>query len=275
LNESMRRSMLLAIFCAGTLAHASEVELDVIFASGFEAATPTVFRMGGVALRDPHLFFPFAGFCVDSTDALNQNIQQQLDADADTDGFYDSSPLTVFRPLDTSGAPGIFENRDGVCDTGTTPHCTPGIETPVERSYAMYDLTAPTVCAGPLPDTTSGFDPPVPAPGGHCFATTVIDTVLPLSSLQLPLWDTKFAAPSPSATGSTGGGLMRGFLRESDADQISIDLGAGPIVLSSLLPDGTGSCSTGDPHGKDTDRGEPGWWMYLEIRLDAVTSSGF
>lgn len=271
----MLRSTLVALVCASGVAHADEIALDVILADGFEAATPTVFRMGAVALRDPHLFFPFATFCIDSTEALNQQIQQQLDSDADSDGFYDSSPLAVFRPLDASGTPGVFESRDGVCDVAATPHCTPGVETPVQRWYATYDLAAPTVCAGPLPDTVSGFNPPVPAPGGHCFATTVIDTVLPLSTLQLPLWDTKFAAPSPTASGSTSGGLMRGFLRESDADQISIDLGAGPIVLSSMLPDGTGSCETGDPHGKDTDRGEPGWWMYLEYRLDAVTSSGF
>ncbi|MGH8172877.1 MAG: hypothetical protein ACREPX_06995 [Rhodanobacteraceae bacterium] len=274
MKASIRLPLAATIACAVAVAHADEVALDPVFASGFEAATPTAFRMGALALRDPHLFFPFATFCIDSTEALNDEIAQQLDADEDGDGFYDTSPLALFRPFAT-GLPTGFENRSGICDTSATPHCVPGIDPPVQRWARAFDVSPPTVCAGPLPDTVSGFDPPVPAPGGNCFATTIIDATFALSTLELPLWDTKFAAPWPSTSGSTGGGLVRGFLRESDADQLSIDLGAGPVVLSSMLPDGTGSCATGDPQGKDIDRGEPGWWMYLEFRLDAVTSSGF
>ncbi|HEX5123741.1 MAG TPA: hypothetical protein VFV97_10890, partial [Rhodanobacteraceae bacterium] len=79
----------------------------------------------------------------------------------------------------------------------------------------------------------------------------------------------------PATTGSTSGGLMRGFLRESDADQIMVDPGTGPVVLSSLLPGGTGSCAAGVTNGLDSDRNEPGWWMYLEVRLDSVSATGF
>jgi hypothetical protein len=41
------------------------------------------------------------------------------------------------------------------------------------------------------------------------------------------------------------------------------------------LPGGTGSCASGITNGLDNDRNEAGWWMYLEYRLDAVSTSGF
>ena len=260
---------------AGGRASADEVTVFVRFHNGFEPIPATVFRMGSMALRDPHVFYPFASFCIDGTEELNGEIQTQLDADANGDGFYDTSPLAVFKPLDQGGEPDSFGNRDGSCSTDVPSQCTPGIQEPVWRWYGPFTVNPPTVCLGALPGTTSGYDPPVPAIGGFCFSTTAVDTVFPLTTLSLPLWDTQFAAPFPATSGSTEGGLMRGFLRESDADEILIDLGGTPIVLSSVLPDGTGSCATGVPDGKDIDRGEPGWWMYLEYRLDAVSSSGF
>ena len=270
----MKRLSLLAGLLSAGLAHADEVSVDVLYADGFEVATPTVYRIGSVALRDPHVFYDLSIFCVDGTDQLNAEIQQGLDADDDGDGFYDQSALAVFRPLDANH-PGLLESRDGICTTASPPQCSPGIETPLVRWYEPFDVTPPTVCLGALPNTTSGYDPPVPAPGGTCFSTSAVDASLPLGTLSIPLWDTQYAAPWPAATGSTGGGLLRGFLRESDADQIQFDFGGQTVALSSLLPDGTGSCATGIAHGKDSDRGEDGWWMYLEYRLDAASSSGF
>ena len=266
-------TFLVGLLIAG-VASADEVHVDVVFASDFEAATPTVFRIGSIALRDPHLFYSTL-ICIDATDQLNDAVQQQLDADQDGDGFYDASAVVVMRPYAADGRPHIFENQDGVCTTTLPSQCSPGIETPVSRWYQSFDLAPPTVCLGALPDTTSGYTPPVPAPGTSCFATTASDASLPFGTLTIPLWDTQFAAPWPAASGSTAGGLLRGFLRESDADEITIDLGGQNVVLSSLLPDGTGSCATGVVGGKDVDRAESGWWMYLEYRLDAVSSSGF
>lgn len=151
----------------------------------------------------------------------------------------------------------------------------PGTDAPIARWYEQFNLTSPTVCLGALPGTTSGYTPPVPAPGGDCLATTAVDTALPFGTLSIPMWDTQIGAPWPALAGSTSGGLLRGFLRESDADQITIDFNGQSITLSSLLPDGTGSCATGVTDGKDIDRGEPGWWMYLETRFDATSASGF
>jgi hypothetical protein len=259
---------------AGPAARADEVIVDVAFADGFDPMPATVFRIGSVALRDPHVFYSIV-FCVDVTDQVNQQIQQQLDADQDGDGFYDTSALAVMKPYDDSGSAHGFESRDGVCTVALPTQCAPGIEPPVTRWYEPFDLSPPTICLGALPGTTSGYDPPVPAPGGHCFATSVIDAALPFGTSTIPLWDTEFGGPWPAASGSTAGGLMRGFLRESDADQITIDFNGQSVTLSSLLPDGSGSCATGVADGKDIDRGEPGWWMYLEDRLDAVSATGF
>ncbi len=265
---------MLAASCASMFAHADEVRVDVLFSDGFDPATATAWRIGAFELRDPHVYYRF-GVCLDVTDTLNTNLQQQLDADSNGDGFYDTSPLAIMKPYADDGTAHLFESADGSCTTATPSQCTPGTLPAVPRWYQAFDVTAPTVCLGALPGTTSGYTPPVPAPGGHCFATTALDTTLALGTLSIPLWDTELAAPWPATTGATSGGLMRGFLRESDADQITVDLGAGPVTLSSVLPGGTGSCATGVTNGIDNDRNEPGWWMYLEYRLDAVSTSGF
>lgn len=269
----LRAATVTVALAASARSAADEVALDVVFADTFESATPSVYRIGAIALRDPHVFYLVSGFlCLDGTQVLNQQIQDGLDADQDDDGFYDASPLVEFRPEDMSGTPHRFETRAGACTTDATPDCTPADDAVATRWYAGFDVSPPTVCLGALPDTTSGFQPPVPAPDGTCFTTSAIDASLPLDTLTLPLWDTQLAAPWPAAGGSTGGGLLRGFLRESDADDLVVSLGTASVTLSSLLPDGSGSCMTGVAHGKDVDRGEAGWWMYLEYRLDAVSA---
>lgn len=264
----------LAASLIATFAYADEVQIEVpLLANGFDPIPLTAWRIGALELRDPHAYYRF-GVCLDVTDTLNTNLQQQLDADANGDGIYDTSSLVYMLPRLT-GEAYPFGSVDGVCTTSATPSCTPGVLPPSARWYEEFVTTAPTVCLGPLPNTTSGYTPPVPAPAGNCFATTSLDTTLALGTLSVPLWDTQLAAPWPATTGSTSGGLMRGFLRESDADQITVDLGTGPVTLSSVLPGGTGSCATNVTNGLDNDRNEPGWWMYLEYRIDAVSASGF
>lgn len=265
---------LAAALCA-TLARADEVQLlpPPGISNGFDPIPVTAWRIGALELRDPHVYYSL-GLCVDATDELNANIAQQLDADADGDGNYDSSAVEFMLPYGT-GFEEAFGSIEGICSTASPSQCAPAALPAVPRWYAPYALAPPTVCLGPLPGTTSGYTPPVPAPGGNCFATTVIDTTFAFGTLSVPLWDTALAAPWPATTGSTSGGLMRGFLRESDADQITVDLGTGPVTLSSVLPGGTGSCATGVTNGIDSDRNEPGWWMYLEYRLDAVSLSDY
>jgi hypothetical protein len=264
----------LAASLFATFARADEVQIDVpLLKSGFDPIPLNGWRIGALELRDPHVYYSI-GVCLDVTDTLNTNLQQQLDADSNGDGIYDSSALELMLPYQ-NGAVNAFGSSDGNCTTGATPQCTPGTLPRSGRWYEAFNVTAPTVCLGALPGTTSDYTPPVPEPSGHCFATTSLDTTVALGTLSIPLWDTQLAAPWPATTGSTSGGLMRGFLREADADQITVDLGTGPVVLSSVLPGGTGSCATGVTNGLDNDRNEPGWWMYLEYRLDAVTTTGF
>lgn len=264
----------LAASLLATLARADEVQVEVpLLSNGFDPIPLSAWRIGALELRDPHVYYSF-GLCLDVTDTLNTDIQQQLDADANGDGFYDTSALEFMLPYQSINV-NAFGSIDGVCTTAATPQCTPGVLPPSGRWYEAFTVSSPTVCLGPLPGTTSGYTPPVPAPGGHCFATTSLDTTLALGTLSIPLWDTQLAAPWPATTGSTSGGLMRGFLREADADQITVDFGTGPVTLSSVLPDGTGSCATNVTNGLDSDRNEPGWWMYLEYRLDTVSATGF
>jgi len=257
-----------------TLARADEVQIEVpLLANGFDPIPLTGWRIGALELRDPHVYYSF-GVCLDVTDTLNTDLQQQLDADANGDGIYDSSALELMLPRQ-NGSVNVFGSSDGNCTTAATPQCTPATSPPSWRWYESVTVTPPTVCLGALPGTTSGYTPPVPAPAAQCFVTTSLDTTVALGTLSIPLWDTQLAAPWPAVTGSTSGGLMRGFLREADADQITVDLGTGPVTLSSVLPGGTGSCATNVTHGLDNDRNEPGWWMYLEYRLDAVSLTGF
>lgn len=256
-----------AVALLGSLAYADEVHVDSVgeFRNGFDPVPVFAWRIGALELRDPHVYYSF-GACLDVTDQLDAGIQQQLDADSDGDGFYDSSAIEFMLPGDQQA----FGSVEGHCTTSSPSQCDP-VPPVVPRWYGEFKVTAPTVCLGPLPDTTSGYTPPVPAPDGHCFATTWADATVAFGSLAVPLLDTALAAPFPANTGSTSGGLLRGFLREADADQITVDPGTGPVALSSLLPGGTGSCATNVTNGIDSDRGEPGWWMYLEYRFDSVT----
>jgi hypothetical protein len=255
----------LALFVSSSRADEVQVGGEGEFRNGFDPVPVLAWRIGALELRDPHVFYSF-GACLDVTDQLNASVQQQLDADQDGDGFYDASAVEFMLPDDQDA----FGSVDGHCTTAAPSQCDP-VQPAVPRWYGEFNVTAPTVCLGPLPDTTSGYTPPVPAPDGHCFATTRGDTTVAFGTLAVPLWDTALAAPFPATTGSTSGGLMRGFLREADADQITVDLGTGPVTLSSVLPGGTGSCAQNVTNGIDSDRGEPGWWMYLEYRFDSVS----
>lgn len=65
-----------------------------------------------------------------------------------------------------------------------------------------------------------------------------------------------------------------GFLSEAVADATMVDLGAGPVPLSSLLPGGTGNCDSGDDKDLGPDGTTPGWWMYFNFTALAVTYTG-
>lgn len=272
-------AILLALFASPVLA--TEVSLDLLQFDGFEAPAPSVFRLGALMLRDPHVFVPVLfgpiTLCTDATDlvdvGLNPQIAASLAADANTDGRFDSSPLLVFDPLRGDGAPGHLVSRGGDCSVATPLQCTPDTLAAAVRSYRAFTLTGSDHCLEPLAGTTSSWagGVAVPQPGGHCYATTAADMVLSTGTVTIPLFDTAFGAPVPAAAGSTGGGLLRGFLRAADAATILVPVNGNTMTLASLLPGGAGSCRADGPGGVDTWSGESGWWFYFEFRQDAAT----
>jgi hypothetical protein len=272
-------AVLLAVFASPVLA--TEVSLDLLHSDGFEASAPSAFRLGALMLRDPHVFVPVplgpVTLCADATDladvGLNPQIAASLAADANADGRYDTSPLLVFDPLRGDGAPGRVVSRSGDCSVATPLQCTPDTLAAATRSYRAFTLAGSDHCLEPLAGTTSNWTgaAAVPQPGGHCYATTVADLVLSTGAVTIPLFDTAFGAPVPASTGSTGGGLLRGFLRATDAATITVPVNGNTMTLASLLPGGVGSCRANGAGGVDTWNGESGWWFYFEFRQDAAT----
>src|SRR3954467_11565027 len=93
----------LAASLLATFAHADEVQIDVpLLSNGLDPIPLTAWRIGALELRDPHAYYSF-GLCLTVTDTLNSNLQQQLDADTDSDGIYDTSALEQMLPYQSSG----------------------------------------------------------------------------------------------------------------------------------------------------------------------------
>lgn len=272
--------LIVAAAAAGPAA-ASEAVLDLLHFDGFEAATPSAFRLGALMLRDPHVFVPVplgpVTLCTDATDladiGLNAQIAASLAADADANGRYDTSPLLLFEPLRGDGLPGHVSDRSGDCSVAAPLQCVPAAASAPPRAYRRFTLAGSDHCLEPLAGTTSTWTSgaPVPQPGGSCYVTTAADLVLNTGAVAIPLFDTRFGAPLPAATGSTGGGLLRGFLRASDAAVITVPVNGANMPLASLLPGGAGSCRANLPGGVDTWNGESGWWFYFEYRQDAAS----
>lgn len=275
------RAALLFAACAAGAAHAAEVPLHIEFSDGFEDLPLTAFRLGALQLRDPHVFVPVplgpTTICTDATDlpgvGLNAQIAAGLAADENADGRLDSSPLLVFRALRSDGGFAQVNSVAGDCSVAAPTQCTPAAAAPQPpRAYRAFNLSGSDRCLEPLPGTTSSWSsgPAVPTPGGSCYVSTAADLLFDAGGVQIPLYGTSFAAPLPALSGSTGGGLMRGFLRASDAATITVPVNGNTMTLASLLPGGAGSCRANLPGGIDTRNGESGWWFYFEYRQDAV-----
>ncbi|MBN8740539.1 MAG: hypothetical protein BGP24_21745 [Lysobacterales bacterium 69-70] len=272
--------LIVAAAAAGPAA-ASEAVLDLLHFDGFETATPGAFRLGALMLRDPHVFVPVplgpVTLCTDATDladvGLNAQIAASLAADADANGRYDTNPLLLFEPLRGDGLPGHVSDRSGDCSVAPPLQCVPAAASAPPRAYRRFALAGSDHCLEPLAGTTSTWTSgaPVPQPGGSCYATTAADLVLNTGAVAIPLFDTRFGAPLPATSGSTGGGLLRGFLRASDAAVITVPVNGANMSLASLLPGGTGSCRANLPGGVDSWNGESGWWFYFEYRQDAAS----
>ncbi len=271
-----------------------------IFADGFESGNTlawslsvgepplpaaTVFRFSDLDLRDPHVFAPVPVVgCSDFTDqalpfglgpSFNEQLATSITTDGDGDTFLDLSLLHQFRPYDALAAGSRFDLAQGLCSApaaGTS--CAPDPSF-VPRTTA-YDGLAAGSCLAALAGTTSGYTPAVAAVGLPCFVSQPANHSLPTGTLILPLRGLQLSATLGATPGDPfPAGLIRGFLRESDAASVLLPaelpiVGGQPITV--LLPGGQGSCAAGDD--RDLFEGVSGWWFYLAYTAEPVPWTG-
>lgn len=289
------RCALLAVvgLAVGSAPAVAEDAVDWIHLDGYEGIGALAMRFTDLDLRDPHVFtlvpnsIGGAPLCRDFTDqpllpplvnvSFNGQIQASYTSDTSpADGFLDRSDLLLFRPLAQDGSPQRVESQAGQCTApvaGTSCAPLPG-STPEPFIYASFDGGT---CLAALPGTIGvpAYTPAIAAVGGPCFVTTPRTLVFDSGGTAIPLFGARIAGSwQGSPAGGIGTGLLRGFLRRSDADQITIPdpTGGPPIVLSSLLPGGSGNCST--RNDLDVLDGEAGWWFYFNYTATVVPYVG-
>ena len=264
--------------------------VDLIFADGFESGNtlawsssagepPLVaadaYRFSDLDLRDPHIFVN-VGVCLDSTTTFNNQLQTAITTDSDSDGNLDASYLLLFRPFEEPATATRVDFAQAACSApvaGTSCAPVPG-RVPQTMSYATLLVGT---CVAPVPGTTNATYTPPTLPTAPCFGSAERPAVLELSGMSIPLRGVRVGAtigvgdPPVSFTG----GLLAGFLRESDANTILLPP-TFPVVggqpLSILFPGGTGNCAAHDD--RDTHEAVSGWWLYLNFPADPVEWTG-
>lgn len=242
------------------------------------AAPPTAFRITNLELRDPHLFTSIVLLCLDSTNTINDMINDSFIADSDSDGVLDLSYLLVFRPLDQMSATGSLDfvfAPDCTIPAGA-PTCDVGLAT---TSVALTYSNAPTgTCLQTIPGTTSGYAPAITTPSGPCFVTDPSTLALNLGGIIVTLQDAQIAATySGNPATSVIDGLGRGFISEADAAQITIPATlpiVGGLPFTALLPGGAGNCASGDDRDTGPDGTTSGWYIYFNFTALAVNYVG-
>ena len=161
----------------------------------------TAFRITDLDLRDPHFFLsvPFLG-CRDVTDAplftypsLNDSLQESIQTDGDSDGYFDLSLALIFRPYDqTPGETLPLELVYADCTAVAEPVCTPGVDSPTPLTST--NGTGGTACLAPDPATVYGYVPNVTASSAPCFSTSVTTVTLDMFGLPIVLTDARVAA---------------------------------------------------------------------------------
>jgi hypothetical protein len=253
---------------------------------GIELPAADAYRYSDLDLRDPHLFVDTIVFgCNDFTDndlplglapSVNSQIATLITNDGDGDGLLDLSALLLFRPYDAAAGGGRLDQAGGACTAplAGTNCALDGLSVPRTTSY---DALGAGTCLAALAGTTSGYLPAVPAPAGPCFVSAPITAQLGLLGVAVPLSEVQVAAEALSGAPPAGfqAGLLRGFLRESDADLLLLPpelplVGGQPVSV--LLPGGSGNCAAGDD--RDLLAGESGWWFYFELTADEAAYTG-
>jgi hypothetical protein len=287
------------LVCGFGLATASLAGLDPIFDDGFESgntlawtsstepapAAIEAFRFSDLDLRDPHLFVDVPVFgCSDFTDnplplnlapAFNTQLATAITTDGDGDTFLDLSTILQFRPWNASAVAARLDLADGLCAAPSPPTSCSADPLALPQT-TVYDGLANGTCLEAVAGTTSGYSPAVGTALGPCFVSQprLLNfgfglSAVPFRALQLA------ATPTGNPTDTFTLGLLRGFLRESDANTILLPadlplVGGQPIAI--LLAGGTGNCAAGDD--RDSFEGHSGWWFYFAFEAAAVDFAG-
>jgi hypothetical protein len=297
------------------------VAFGAVAPSSVSAQTRRVYRLTQIGLVDPQIFTPVGSNpCSGPLNILvNAVINMTLAAcDPVTEGMmhpctFDFNVLAVFDPFVTTpaGNPPVACMSGGqACELqfGVVSECSRQVangpvscngdaNTLVSTTYSNGNATA--TCLGGHPGTfgpgnSGGPTAPalVPVTGNassNCGVSGVLNLTLALGDglITIPLKGAQLGARYVSGNPSTlTTGLARGFLSETDADNIIIDVDQNGITinapLSELLPGGTNNCLTAMPTPTprdDRDRnppgsldGERGWWFYLSFTATEVTA---
>ncbi len=251
-------------------------------ASADMSAQVTAFRMNDLDLRDPHVFVNLIG-CRDVTDtplvgfSVNGELQTSIQTDGDTpaDGLLDLSNVFLFQPLDQSLTTNPFDSGDAACTAPLASTACSLFASSGLTGDAVLSSSAP--CLEPIAAALHGYIPGVISANAPCFGSPVGTISLDLGGIAVPLQDAQIAATFVgNPAGSTVNGLMKGFLRESDADAVIIPATfplIGGLPLSEILPGG-------DPPGPgvncavhsdiDLHNDVRGWWFYLNFTAPSV-----
>jgi hypothetical protein len=243
------------------------------------SAELTVFRFSELSVRAPHFYVRPLFTCKDVTDkgifgkpSINEQLNASIsgdDAEA-PDGLLDLSLMLGFRPFDPHAVDGQIDFELGRCSAA------PGAidcerDPDVAPVSTLFANQTDGPCLAPQDDHLSGMSyesgpATITAP---CFVTERAAVALRLGLVEFPLQDFEVAAAY--AEGGLGHGLLRGFLREADADEQLLPehmavIGGRPV--SFLLPGGSDNCAGHDE--RVMHDGEAGWWIYANFRATRI-----
>ncbi len=260
------RLLLTSLLVTAPLSGAAQPLIDFISVDGFERLQ--AMRIDSLALRDPHLYAGIAVFCTDVTGTLNTSINDELNGDAHEDGILDNSPMLLFRPLRINDRPGLARVGAGQCSApaaGTS--CQAGA---LPLLPLPYQNQVVGTCLAPQTGTVRPYSPPVQPAVGPCVSADADGLDLGLGDIATLLGDPRIAASRrDNPTPGLGNGLLSGFLTETAADALIVELPlVGQVPLSSLLPGGSGNCAS--HNDMDSHEGQPGWWFYFNFSASEV-----
>lgn len=247
----------------------------------------TAFRASDLDLKDPHVYVDMGWLgCADITNnvpfnlapSVNQQLQDAVTTDTNSDGMLDLSLVMVFRPL-VQTVPGTGPMDLVIADctapmSGTVCDLDPN--NPAQETTFTNGDSGPCIAA--YPGTLRPYTPALTTPGPVCFISSGATITVDMGGILIPLQDVQVGATyvgNPAT--SLSNGILRGFLSESDANNVILPESmalVGGEPLSVLLPGGTGCCASHDDRDHGLDGTTLGWWFYFNFPAVEVTWIG-